>query len=105
MSAAEMKADLRDLYITAAKEVEVTGGKKAIVMFVPYRLLRAFHKIQHRLVPELEKKFSGRHVIIIADRTTHGAKTYARSIKTQVMLVYCQVLPKKRRPLGPPQQM
>jgi len=28
-----------------------------------------FHKIQQRLVRELEKKFSGRHVVIIATRT------------------------------------
>eukprot|EP00640_Fibrocapsa_japonica_P009481 CAMPEP_0114036828 /NCGR_PEP_ID=MMETSP1339-20121228/1114_1 /TAXON_ID=94617 /ORGANISM="Fibrocapsa japonica" /LENGTH=35 /assembly_acc=CAM_ASM_000762 len=35
MSAAELKAELRDLYITAAKEVEVGGGKKAIIIVVP----------------------------------------------------------------------
>ena len=82
MSATEIKADLRDLYITAAKQVELTGGKKAIIIFVPYRLLRAYHKIQPRLVPELEKKFSGRHVVIIAQRTILG-KSFSRSTKTQ----------------------
>lgn len=35
---------------------------------VPYRLLKAFHKIQQRLVRELEKKFSGRDVVIVANR-------------------------------------
>ncbi|CAM9353505.1 unnamed protein product, partial [Ectocarpus sp. 13 AM-2016] len=58
------------------------GGKKAIIIFVPYRLLRSYHKIQTRLVRELEKKFSGRHVVIIATRTILG-KSYARSTKTQ----------------------
>ena len=57
MSAAEIKSDLRDLYITAAKQVDVLGGKKAIVIFVPFRLLKSYHKIQQRLVRELEKKF------------------------------------------------
>ncbi|CAN0572089.1 unnamed protein product, partial [Ectocarpus sp. 12 AP-2014] len=44
--------------------------------------LRSYHKIQTRLVRELEKKFSGRHVVIIATRTILG-KSYARSTKTQ----------------------
>lgn len=35
---------------------------------VPYRLLKAFHKVQQRLVRELEKKFSGKDVVVIANR-------------------------------------
>ena len=57
MSASELKADLHELYISAAKELEVGGGRKAIIIFVPFRQLRDFHKIQSRLVRELEKKF------------------------------------------------
>jgi hypothetical protein len=56
---AELKGDLRDLYIAGAKEVDVSASRKAILINVPYRLLKAFHKIQQRLVRELEKKFSG----------------------------------------------
>ncbi|CAM9822004.1 unnamed protein product, partial [Discosporangium mesarthrocarpum] len=63
-------------------KVDVGGGKKAIIVFVPYRLLRSYHKIQQRLVRELEKKFSGRHVVIIAQRTILG-KSYSRSTKTR----------------------
>ncbi len=63
----DLKAQLRELYITAAKEVDV-AGKKAIVIFVPVPQLKAFQKIQARLVRELEKKFSGRHVVFIAQR-------------------------------------
>lgn len=81
VSAAEIKNDLKDLYITAAKQVDVASGRKAIVIFVPYRLHKSFTKIQARLVRELEKKFSGRHVVIIAQRTILG-KAYARSHKT-----------------------
>lgn len=35
---------------------------------MPYRLLKSFQKIQLRLVRELEKKFSGKDVVIIANR-------------------------------------
>ena len=35
---------------------------------MPYRLLKAFHKVQQRLVRELEKKFSGRDVVVVANR-------------------------------------
>lgn len=65
---AELKADLRDLYITGAKEVDVSGGRRAVIVQVPYRLLKAFHKVQQRLVRELEKKFSGKDVVIVANR-------------------------------------
>lgn len=64
---ADLKAELRELYIVSAKEVDV-AGRKAVVLFVPYRLLKLTHKIQSRLVRELEKKFSGKHVVIIAQR-------------------------------------
>jgi len=82
MTSTELKGSLRDLYITAAKEVDCGSGKKAIIMYVPFKHLKAFHKIQQRLVRELEKKFSGRHVIIIGQRTILG-KSYVRSTKTK----------------------
>lgn len=47
-------------------QVEVGGGKKAIIIFVPYRLLRSYHKIQQRLVRELEKKFRWVTVVVKA---------------------------------------
>merc|ERR1711993_31795 len=64
----DLKSHLRELHINAAKEVEVGAGKKAIVIFVPVPQLKAFQKIQTRLVRELEKKFSGKHVVFIAQR-------------------------------------
>lgn len=82
MTSTELKASLRDLYITAAKDVDCGNGKKAIIIYVPFKLLTSFNKIQMRLVRELEKKFSGRHVIIVAQRTILG-KTYARDQKTK----------------------
>lgn len=68
-SNSDIKAELRNLHISAAKKIDVTGGRKAILIFVPCRLLGQYHKIQGRLVRELEKKFSGRHVVIVAQRT------------------------------------
>ncbi|KDR83479.1 hypothetical protein GALMADRAFT_56660 [Galerina marginata CBS 339.88] len=64
----ELKNELRALQISAAREVDVRGGKKAIVIFVPVPQLKAFHKVQQRLTRELEKKFSDRHVVFIAQR-------------------------------------
>merc|ERR1712071_575614 len=64
----DLKASLRELHITAAKEVDCSGGKKAIVVFMPVPQLKAFQKIQTRLVRELEKKFSGKHVVFVAQR-------------------------------------
>jgi len=64
----DIKAELEPLHFVAAKELNTPGGKKAIVLFVPSRLLSNFRKVQVRLIRELEKKFSGKHVIIIAQR-------------------------------------
>jgi small subunit ribosomal protein S7e len=67
-------------------QIDVGHGRKAIVIFVPVPLLPNWHKIQQRYEPhrlhcwsneltcctrltrELEKKFSDRHVIILASR-------------------------------------
>ena len=53
---------------TCLCKVDCAGGKKAIVIFVPVPQLKSFQKIQTRLVRELEKKFSGKHVVFIAQR-------------------------------------
>jgi len=73
-SSTELKPDLRELYFTAAREVDVpaSGGdsapSKAVVLFVPFRLHKKFQRVQTRLVRELEKKLSGRSVVVIAQR-------------------------------------
>ncbi|KAI5067149.1 hypothetical protein GOP47_0017677 [Adiantum capillus-veneris] len=64
----ELKSDLRDLFINSAKQVDISGSRKAVIIHVPYRLHKAFRKIHPRLVRELEKKFSGKDVIMIATR-------------------------------------
>mmetsp|Transcript_123446 Transcript_123446/g.184646 ORF Transcript_123446/g.184646 Transcript_123446/m.184646 type:complete len:188 (-) Transcript_123446:92-655(-) len=81
MTSTELKAPLRSIYITAAKEVECGAGRKAIILYVPFKLLKSVNKIHQRLVRELEKKFSGRHVLIVGQRTILG-KSYNRNQKT-----------------------
>ena len=46
---------------------------------MPYRLLKSFHKIQSRLVRELEKKFSGKDVVLIANRRIMAPPTSGQS--------------------------
>ncbi|KAG9131268.1 hypothetical protein Leryth_006117 [Lithospermum erythrorhizon] len=64
----ELKSELKDLHINSAILVDVSGNKKAVVIHVRYRLRKGFRKIHVRLVIELEKKFSGKDVIVIATR-------------------------------------
>ncbi|KAG0171911.1 40S ribosomal protein [Apophysomyces sp. BC1034] len=78
----ELKKELKPLSISSAKEVDVRGGKKAIVIFVPVPQLGAFHKIQQRLTRELEKKFSDRQVVFVAQRRIL-AKPGRRAISKQ----------------------
>lgn len=63
----EWKNELNDLYISSVKEV-VLPTKKVVVVFVPFRLIKAFRHIQAKLVRELEKKLSQKQVIIVAQR-------------------------------------
>lgn len=44
----DLKMELRALQFSAAKEVDVKGGRKAIVIFVPVPYLKAFRKLQQR---------------------------------------------------------
>lgn len=42
----DLKPQLRELYITGAKELDVGDKKKCIIIFTPVPLLRQFQKIQ-----------------------------------------------------------
>lgn len=66
----KLKGPLREVHITGAKEVDVGGGKQCIVIFVPVPHLSKFQKIvkERSLIEELEKKFSGKSVVIVAER-------------------------------------
>ena len=67
-SQADLKADLRALQFKSIKEIEVSGGKKALAVLVPPPSLGAYRKVQTRLTRELEKKFPDSHVVFLAER-------------------------------------
>ncbi|XVE92625.1 hypothetical protein REPUB_Repub01dG0114200 [Reevesia pubescens] len=48
--------------------MNVSRNRKAVVIYVPYRLRKAFRKVNLRLVRELEKKFSGKDVVVLATK-------------------------------------
>ncbi|KAL7419176.1 hypothetical protein Q5752_006013 [Cryptotrichosporon argae] len=64
----DLKSELQQLQISAAREVDVKGGKKAVVIFVPVPMAKAFHKVQQRLTRELEKKLSDKFVVFVSQR-------------------------------------
>ncbi|CAI8491946.1 ribosomal protein S7A [Hanseniaspora opuntiae] len=64
----EFKTELKTLQFKSAREIEVSGGKKAVVVFVPFPSLNAYHRVQIRLSIELEKKLPDHHVIFLAER-------------------------------------
>jgi len=71
---------LQKLYLNTAKEIEVSPTLRAVVIFVPLRFLVKFHKIQKTLITELEKKFSGKQVFILAQRKIARKVAGARRI-------------------------
>ncbi|XP_057522214.1 40S ribosomal protein S7-like [Amaranthus tricolor] len=64
----DLQSELKDLYINSAVQVDISNNRKAVIIHVPYRLRKSFRKIHNRLVRELEKKFSGKDVVVIASR-------------------------------------
>merc|ERR1711975_104935 len=79
----ELKADLKHIFFISAKEVDVAGGKKAIIVLFPYVLIPNYHRIQPRLVRELEKKFSGKHFVFVAQRRILRKPTKLNRVKKQ----------------------
>merc|ERR1711915_457837 len=59
----------RDIYISGAKEMDVGRNNKAIVVHFPFRVWKSVQKVQGRLIRELEKKFSKKHLVFVANRT------------------------------------
>merc|ERR1712010_54573 len=73
----ELRSCLKNLYIVSAKEVVVNKSTAAIVVFIPYRLRDLFRKNQVRLVNELEKKFSGQHIVLVAKRNVQDKEKHS----------------------------
>eukprot|EP00054_Salpingoeca_dolichothecata_P031394 m.263370 g.263370 ORF g.263370 m.263370 type:complete len:195 (+) comp26897_c0_seq1:45-629(+) len=80
----KLKQPLWGVHINAAKEVELSDGKKVVVIFVPVPQLPQYQKMirENSLIDELEKKFSGKHVVVIAQRRIIRKETRsARQLK------------------------
>merc|ERR1739848_855804 len=79
------KEQLMQLHLVAVKEIDV-GGRNALILMVPAPQVVGWQKVQTKIVRELEKKFSGKHVLVIGARKA-SAKCYkqkrpiSRSVK------------------------
>merc|ERR1711978_582011 len=94
------KEQLMQLHLVAVKEVDV-GGRNSLILMVPAPQVVGWQKIQTKIVRELEKKFSGKHVMIIGQRKVMaqearkaGAKCYKqkRPISRSVKHVHDAIL-------------
>jgi small subunit ribosomal protein S7e len=80
----KLKSFLREVHINRAVEVDVDASKKAVVIFVPVPQLAQYQRMikEKDLIDELEKKFSGQNVIVVAQRTILRKETRnARNLK------------------------
>ena len=67
----ELGLEIRELYFLAAKEIEVSAERKAIVIVVPFIQLQQYRKLLNptkSLALELEKRFGNYHVVFVAQR-------------------------------------
>lgn len=70
-STSDLKADIRAFQFKSAREIPTSQGKFAIVIFVPVPQLQHIQQVQskqQRLIRELEKKFSDRHIVFLGER-------------------------------------
>ena len=63
-----LRLHLPRFHINTAKEVDARGAKKGLVVFYPLRYLMLVRKVQKVLTAELEKRFAGRVVVLVAQR-------------------------------------
>eukprot|EP00116_Pleurobrachia_bachei_P010697 sb/3470959/ len=75
---------LRGLYFVGAEEVVIRDDKVAVVIHIPFPQQKVYQKIQSKLVRELEKKLSGKHVIFLAKRRILSKPTrHSRNLSKQ----------------------
>ena len=83
----DIKAELRDVQFSAAKEVDVKQNAKALVVYFPFRVWKNVRKIQARLIRELEKKFSKRRVVFVANRTIVAIRSIVDDISFYIFCI------------------
>eukprot|EP00445_Apocalathium_hangoei_P087542 CAMPEP_0204217700 /NCGR_PEP_ID=MMETSP0361-20130328/79093_1 /ASSEMBLY_ACC=CAM_ASM_000343 /TAXON_ID=268821 /ORGANISM="Scrippsiella Hangoei, Strain SHTV-5" /LENGTH=192 /DNA_ID=CAMNT_0051182747 /DNA_START=14 /DNA_END=592 /DNA_ORIENTATION=+ len=80
--ASDIKADVRDVVITSAQDLEVKN-RTALIVHFPFRVWKTVQKIQGRLIRELEKKFSKKHVVFVAQRTILDKNLRRKGLKVR----------------------
>jgi len=84
-SSSEWKNDLKDVYLSSAKEIEFAAkdkkkSKPVYLVSVPFPCLKVVHKLHKRLVPELESRLKAT-VLVVAKRTIQSK--WQKTHKTQ----------------------
>ncbi len=77
---AELAGDLRLLTVRGAREVDLGSGRKAVLLLVPAAQIKAWRRIQGRVLRELEKKLGAggeRSVLLVAYRRIQAKATKA----------------------------
>merc|ERR1712079_368827 len=77
---AATKEQLMQLHVVAVKEIDV-GGRNALILMVPAQQVVGWQKVQTKIVRELEKKFSGKHVLVIGARKVMAKEAKKASAK------------------------
>uniref|UniRef100_A0A7S1KUP6 40S ribosomal protein S7 n=1 Tax=Percolomonas cosmopolitus TaxID=63605 RepID=A0A7S1KUP6_9EUKA len=71
----DLKYALQPISFVSAREIKISKTRSAIIIFVPRRELQQYQEIHTKLVRELEKKFSGKHILIVAQRRALQKRT------------------------------
>lgn len=84
-SSPDLRTQMKGLDLDSAEEITVdASGQKALIVKVPFRTLPHFKKIHQKLVQELEKLFSGQHVIIVGKRNILPTESRKNHVKRQL---------------------
>lgn len=86
-SSSEIAGDLCALQLYGAREIEISSGRRVLVLVVPVPQLKSWHKIHTRVIHELGKKLGGadRSIVMIAHRRIMAKpnRKAARNAKVQ----------------------
>merc|ERR1712166_1546455 len=72
-----LRPTLKNLEIVSALEINVNSNSCAIVVFLPFQLRELFRSVQVQLVGELEKRFAGQHVLLVAQRKIEDKENHS----------------------------
>ena len=81
----DLRAELRSFRFYSVSEVDCTAasGRRALVVYVPVSQLVAFRRIASKVIAELEKKFSDKHIMFVGRRKIEAKAKRTDSIAKQ----------------------